>query len=174
MIRLIAAFDRKLLLRMNQWSVPAWLQRWMRLASRAGDGWLWVSVGFALLFFGGDRRREAIEAGIVSACAAAALFLTIKYVVSRERPCPPGTRRWEKLLPTDRFSFPSGHTMMAFAVAVTIGVFYPLLLPVLLFCALSVAASRVVLGLHYMSDVVAGVMIGAGTGLGVLDWFGRL
>jgi undecaprenyl-diphosphatase len=46
-------------------------------------------------------------------------------------------------------------------VAVSLGTFYPAALPVLLFCAVSVAASRVVLGMHYLSDVVAGSALGA-------------
>ena len=60
----------------------------------------------------------------------------------------------------DRFSFPSGHTITAFTVAVSLSMFYPSLTVGLLFCAVSVAASRILLGMHFLSDVLAGALIG--------------
>jgi undecaprenyl-diphosphatase len=68
---------------------------------------------------------------------------------------------WAHLLPPDQFSFPSGHTITAFAVAVALGSFYPEMQPGLFFCAVSVAASRILLGMHFLSDVVAGASLGA-------------
>jgi len=59
--------------------------------------------------------------------------------------------------------------MTAFAVAVPLSMFYPALAIVLLFCALSVAMSRILLGMHFLSDVVAGALIG--TGLGYVAYF---
>ena len=54
--------------------------------------------------------------------------------------------------------------MTAFAVAIPLSLFYPTLGIGLLFCALSIATSRILLGMHFLSDVVAGALIGA-TGL---------
>ncbi len=68
---------------------------------------------------------------------------------------------WATLLPPDQFSFPSGHTITAFAVAVSLSRFYPDLAIGLLFCAVSVAASRILLGMHFLSDVLAGAAIGS-------------
>ena len=172
MIRLIAASDRKLMLRVNRWPAPVWVRRWMVAASRAGDGWLWIPLGAVLLLFGGARRFEAIAAGLVSFFSGLAVFLMVKRAAGRERPCAFEAHCWAKLLPPDRFSFPSGHTISAFAVAVPIAAYYPALLAGLLFCALSVAASRILLGLHYLSDVIAGIAIGTGIGCGVLYGFG--
>jgi undecaprenyl-diphosphatase len=67
-------------------------------------------------------------------------------------------------LPPDQFSFPSGHSISAFAFALSIGLFEPSLMYGLLFCALSVAISRIMLGLHFLSDVIVGSLIGAGLG----------
>jgi undecaprenyl-diphosphatase len=89
-----------------------------------------------------------------------ALFLRIKKATGRKRPCAIEPHCWARLLPPDQFSFPSGHTITAFAVAVTLSLFYPELAPGLLFCALSVAASRILLGMHFLSDVLAGAVIG--------------
>ena len=58
--------------------------------------------------------------------------------------------------------------MTAFAVAIPMILFYPTLIIGLLFCALSIAVSRVLLGMHFLSDVVAGALIG--TGLGYLGY----
>jgi undecaprenyl-diphosphatase len=68
------------------------------------------------------------------------------------------------LLPPDQFSFPSGHTITAFAVTAALAGSYPEMLPGLLFCAVSIAASRVVLGMHFLSDVLAGAALGATLG----------
>lgn len=170
MIRLIAAGDRKLMLQVNRWLAPRWIRKWMLGASRAGDGWLWIAFGFILLMFGGDKRFDALEAGFISVGAGLAIFLVLKRVTGRERPCAMETHCWASLLPPDRFSFPSGHTITAFAVAVPFGLCYRSLLVGLLFCALSVAASRILLGLHYLSDVLAGIGIGSGIGLAAYWW----
>ena len=71
----------------------------------------------------------------------------------------------------DRFSFPSGHSMTAFSIMVSVGHFYPDLQLVLLALALSIAASRIILGMHYLTDVVAGAAIGIGLGLAALCLF---
>jgi undecaprenyl-diphosphatase len=174
MIRLIAAGDRKLMLRVNQWPAPRWIRNWMMWASRAGDGWLWIGVGLIVVLLGGSDRFQALEAGLLAVGAGLAGFFMLKRITGRERPCALETHCWADLLPPDRFSFPSGHTITAFAVAISIGGYYPALLIGLLFCALSVAASRILLGLHYLSDVLAGMAIGAGFGLAAIGWFGRL
>jgi len=81
-----------------------------------------------------------------------------------QAPVPLETHCWSSLLPPDQFSFPSGHSITAFAVAVSLGSFYPTLIEGLLFCAVSVAISRILLGMHFLSDVLAGCAIGAGLG----------
>jgi undecaprenyl-diphosphatase len=65
------------------------------------------------------------------------------------------------LLPPDHFSFPSGHTITAFAVAVPVISQFPGSAPGVLFCAFSIAASRVLLGMHFLSDVAAGAALGS-------------
>jgi undecaprenyl-diphosphatase len=166
MIRMIAAGDRKVMLRVNQWTPPLWVRRWMVWASRAGDGWGWMLFGACVLIWGGAKRFGALEAGLLAVGAGQALFNILKRVTGRARPCATEAHSWATLLPPDRFSFPSGHTITAFAAAVPLGLFYPSLLPALVFCAMSVAASRILLGLHYLSDVIAGIAIGCGLGLG--------
>src|SRR6185295_18525497 len=92
------------------------------------------------------------------------LFLELKRLFKRKRPCALEPHCWAGLLPPDQFSFPSGHTITAFAAAISLGGFYPELLPGLMFCAVIIAASRVVLGMHFLSDVLAGAALGATLG----------
>ena len=61
----------------------------------------------------------------------------------------------------DEFSFPSGHALNAFALAATLGLAVPILFPALLLLAVSIAASRVVLGVHFLTDALAGSALGA-------------
>ena len=63
--------------------------------------------------------------------------------------------------PLDRYSFPSGHTLHAASFTILYGSYEPTLLVVLLPFAVLIAASRIILGLHYPSDVLVGGAIGA-------------
>jgi undecaprenyl-diphosphatase len=152
--------DQRLMRRVNRWEAPRWVRRWMLAATRAGDGWLWWTVGAAVLVFGGPERFRAAAAAILAAGTGIVIFLRIKKATGRKRPCEYEPHCWADLLPPDQFSFPSGHTISAFSVAVSLSLFYPDVAPALLFCALSVAASRIVLGMHFLSDVVAGGALG--------------
>lgn len=154
--------DQVLMRRVNHWRAPRWIRVWMVCATRGGDGWLWYVMGALILLFGGERRLPATGAGALAAGVGIALFLRLKRAAGRRRPGAFEPHCWATLLPPDQFSFPSGHTITAFAVAVSLGRFYPELAVGLLFCALSVAASRILLGMHFLSDVLAGAAIGTG------------
>ena len=153
--------DHSLMRRLNGWRPPRWVRAWMILASRLGDGWLWWGVGVLLLLFGGSGRFLAVGAAATSAAISLVLFRRVKKIIGRTRPCAIAPNCWATLLPPDQFSFPSGHTMTAFSVAVPLSLFYPSLEAGLLFCALSIALSRILLGLHFLSDVLVGLALGA-------------
>lgn len=164
MLGIIASGDHRLMRRVNRWKPPRWIRLWMILATRAGDGWLWYVLGVLILLFGGPSRFEAVAAAGLSSGIGTVVFLTLKRLTGRKRPCAIASHCWATLLPPDQFSFPSGHSINAFSFAVSIGLFEHSLLYGLLFCALSVAISRIMLGLHYLSDVVVGSLIGVGLG----------
>ena len=123
-------------------------------------------MGLIVVLFGGASRFVAVGTAGIAAALGIAVFLFLKKRTNRRRPCAIEPHCWSKLLPPDRFSFPSGHTITAFAVAVSLSAFYPSLLPGLLFCAASVALSRILLGMHFLSDVVAGALIGSSLACG--------
>ena len=140
------------------------MRLWMVAATRGGDGWLWYAMGLVIALTGGPDRFRALGAAVVAVSLGTALQLLLKRVCGRKRPCALAPHCWTTLLPPDKFSFPSGHTITAFAVASSLGVFYPGVLPGLLFCAASVALSRIMLGMHFLSDVLAGAVLGTALG----------
>ena len=150
--------------RVNGWKPPRWMQLWMVAATRGGDGWLWYPMGVVIALAGGPGRFRALAAAMIAVSVGIALQLTLKRACGRKRPRTLAPHCWTTLLPPDRFSFPSGHTITAFAVAVSLGVFYPGVLAGLLFCAASVALSRILLGMHFLSDVLAGAALGTALG----------
>jgi undecaprenyl-diphosphatase len=166
---LITKGDYSVMRRANNWEAPRWVRLYVLSATRGGDGWLWYAMGLAILLLGGKTRFEALGAAGLSSALSVLLFSRLKRLTGRRRPCQIAPHCWATLLPPDQFSFPSGHTMTAFAVAIPLSLFYPTLGIGLLFCALSIATSRIVLGMHFLSDVVAGALIG--TGLGYLGYF---
>jgi undecaprenyl-diphosphatase len=166
---LITKGDHSVMRRANNWEAPRWVQLYLISATRGGDGWLWYAMGLAILILGGKTRFEAVGAAGLSSVLSILLFLWLKRLTGRRRPCQIEPHCWATLLPPDQFSFPSGHTMTAFAVAIPLALFYPTLTIGLLFCALSIAMSRVLLGMHFLSDVVAGALIG--TALGYLGYY---
>jgi undecaprenyl-diphosphatase len=147
--------------RVNGWRAPRWLQLWMICATRGGDGWLWYGMAAVVALLGGPARWQALGAAGLATATGIGVFLWLKRTTRRRRPCALEPHCWSTLLPPDQFSFPSGHTITAFACAISIGYFYPDVSPGLMFCALSIAVSRVILGMHFLSDVVAGAGIGA-------------
>ncbi len=162
----IEARDHEVMRLVHHSRAPRWMLVWMISATRMGDGWLWYSLGVVLLLFGGADRYPALLASITAEAAAVALFRLVKNTSRRKRPCELESHCWARVLPPDQFSFPSGHSMSAFAIAIPLCIFYPEFQAALLLISLSIAASRVILGMHFVSDVVVGSLLGAGLGYG--------
>ncbi len=166
MLNFIAVRDHRVMHKVNGWQPPRWIRLWMICATRGGDGWLWYTMGLIILLFGGGQRFLALACAGTAAGLGILVFLKLKRLAGRRRPCAIEPSCWSRLLPPDQFSFPSGHTITAFAVSLPMMHFYPDLTAGLLFCACSIALSRILLGLHFLSDVVAGAAIGMLLGYG--------
>ncbi len=163
--------DHNLMRRVHRWPAPRWIRLWMICATRGGDGWLWYAMALIIVIFGGAGRFAAVGAAASAAGLGIAVFLSLKKMTGRRRPCAIEPHCWSTLLPPDQFSFPSGHTITAFAVSISLGAFYPALLGGLLFVAASVALSRILLGMHFLSDVLAGATIGSILGCTAILFF---
>lgn len=163
--------DVRLMRRVHRWRAPRWFRYWMLSATRLGDGWLWYSLGIILLLFGGPARHAAVTAATLAAVAGIFLFRALKKMSRRKRPCQLEPHCWSRVLPPDQFSFPSGHAMTAFSTALIVSAFYPNLEWPLYFIAASIAISRIILGMHFLSDVIAGALLGTGLGFSSLVLF---
>lgn len=141
-----------------------------RIASRLGDGVIWYTLmGCLALFFGGEGGHAALQCAIAGV-AGLLIYRKLKGVLVRERPFITHSSIVCAGRPLDRFSFPSGHTLHAVSFTLIAGATVPMLLVILVPLTLLIATSRVVLGLHYPSDVLAGAVLGAALGLATLTW----
>ena len=132
-----------------------------RVVSRLGDGVFWYSLMLALLAAGGTSALSAVGRMTVTGIVCTLIYKWLKSKTSRPRPFAVEAAVRAGADPLDPFSFPSGHTLHAVAFSVVTIAFYPMLGWLLVPFTLLVAASRVVLGLHYPSDVLAGAGLGA-------------
>ena len=136
-----------------------------RIASRLGDGLIWYALILALPpLYGAAGVRAAIVMALTGALGVA-LYTLLKQLFVRERPFITHAAIDQAVAPLDRYSFPSGHTLHAVSFAWQASAHFPQLGWVLLPLAALIASSRVVLGLHYPSDVLAGAAIGAALAL---------
>ncbi|MEO7387739.1 MAG: phosphatase PAP2 family protein [Gammaproteobacteria bacterium] len=136
------------------------VRRYFALVSRLGDGIAWYSL-LALLpvLFGVGAVLPALHMA-VTGVAGVVIYKILKRRLVRERPFHSHRGVRALVEPLDRYSFPSGHTLHAVTFTVMLGNYFPPLLGLVVPFAISVALSRVVLGLHYPTDVLAGGLLG--------------
>ena len=149
-----------------------WVQRPFAIVSRLGDGVFWYCLMAILPLLYGIEGLKASLHMLVTGGVALALYKSLKGVTRRERPCHHASDIMALVPPLDRYSFPSGHTLHAVSFSAVAVYYFPqlgwLLIP---FTAL-VASSRILLGLHYPSDVLVATLIGltlAYSSLSMLD-----
>lgn len=163
-IKFMSQIDDKLFLKIFKDNRRGYFKSFMKLMSRLGDGYVWAFLYFSLYMF---RIKYAI---LYFARAAAAVFicifvfLYIKSFFSRMRPY----KKHDKvpiMYPPDKHSFPSGHTMVGFAISFSVGS-YSFGSAILFYTIASlIAFSRVYVGLHYPLDVICGIVLGSVIGM---------
>lgn len=165
--------ESRLCLRCNRWLARRAIARLFGAISRLGDGAFWYALMLAMAACGGGMGRIAALHMALTGALAAGLYRTLKHWTRRPRPFRAHREIILHVPPLDEFSFPSGHTLHAVCFTIIALAYVPLLAPLLVPFALLVAASRVVLGLHYPSDVLAAALLGGLLATGSL-WAGRL
>lgn len=156
----MSEWDSSLCIRVNRTSHYLWVRLWFRLISRLGDGMFWYAVMLGIVLTQGDAGVvPAIHMGLAG-LTGTLVYKWLKGKTLRPRPYEVHQDIWLTGRPLDRFSFPSGHTLHAVAFCSVGLTYYPELAWLLLPFTIMVGISRVILGLHYPSDVIAGAVIG--------------
>jgi undecaprenyl-diphosphatase len=159
--RRVDAFEHAWCLLLNRGCSVRLVRKLFSTVSRLGDGIFWYTLILLLpVVYGEAGLMPALRMALVGFIGLA-LYKSLKSRLVRERPyiSLAGVVAGTKAL--DRYSFPSGHTLHAVSFTVLATTSFPMLSVLLVPFAVLVAASRVVLGLHYPSDVLAGAAIGA-------------
>lgn len=147
--------------RVNRLSRRRGVRWFFSIVSRLGDGWFWLGAGGSLLFARGAVVLPDVLVLVAAAAAGIVIYKQLKHRLVRERPYINHRAISCGAAPLDRYSFPSGHTLHAVSFTILFHQLEPLLTMVTLPFAILVAASRVILGLHYPSDVIIGAVLGA-------------
>lgn len=152
--------DSSLCVAVNHTSQYRLIGNIFRLVSRLGDGLFWYGLMIGILLIKGADGIVPVLHMALAGLFGTLLYKWIKGKTLRPRPYEVRQDIWLTGTPLDKFSFPSGHTLHAVVFGlVAIHYFPQLTIIVAPFTAL-VGLSRVVLGLHYPSDVLAGALIG--------------
>jgi undecaprenyl-diphosphatase len=161
-IRRFDAAELSLCLLLNRGCTSQPVREFFGAVSRLGDGAFWCALIVALPFlYGASGRWPALQMALTGLIGVA-LYKALKRTLARERPFIQCDRIALGTAPLDRYSFPSGHTLHAVSFTTMCTSYFPELGVVLVPFALLIAASRVILGLHYPTDVLAGAALGFG------------
>jgi undecaprenyl-diphosphatase len=163
MLARIAGFDITAVLWLSARRRDA-LSRFMLAATRIGDGYLWAAIGFLMLLFAGHGAQVFGQMALAFGVELS-VYKLVKKNACRQRPFVKFPSIINLVQPPDEFSFPSGHTAAAFVTATVVGASVPVLLAPLVLLALVIGTSRVYLGVHYPSDVLAGMALGICSGV---------
>ena len=136
--------------------------------SRLGDGIVWYLLILLLPVVYGDAGLKPAARMALVALSGVLLYKFLKSRLVRERPYISLSGIVAGTAPLDRYSFPSGHTLHATSLTILAVSSFHELAWVLIPFALLIGGSRVVLGLHYPTDVAAGAVIGASLAAGAM------
>lgn len=159
---MLARLDNRLLYAMRTRGHGRGIESIAKDLGRIGEyGWIWLAIGIVLAIADPDRGEDWLVAGILGPVAIGLNFV-VKVIVRRPRPVLEG-------LPPlggapSSLSFPSAHATSSFACATAMTRIAPEA-AVLFLLAGALAVGRPYLGMHYPSDVLAGVVLGTALGL---------
>lgn len=161
MLQLIAQLDDRFRLYLKRHALSPFLNRLLRIYTRLGDGYVWALT--ALYIFIVLARPVAIDILLRSLLAGGIsliLYWAVKLSTRRRRPCNAVPGVHAEVPPLDKYSFPSGHTMNNLAAGFTVLALAPQVGWIVVFMPITWGLLRIYYGVHWLSDIVAGVILG--------------
>jgi len=157
-LRSVLEWDARLSDQMRVAEKPGALRVLAVVFAHSGDSWLWGPALIGLWYVGDSFWKEWAVVQFGGITVLAALVMSIKFIVRRRRP----EGEWGSIYRnTDPHSFPSGHAARSFLIAVLATGLGPSWLAIVLWIwSPLVALARVAMGVHYVSDIVAGAVFG--------------
>lgn len=137
------------------------IRRFFERVSKLGDWPYWAAMGGVLASIEGSNAPRLILHFLVTAAIAVGVYKLLKRTLVRERPFIANGNILCGAAPLDKYSFPSGHTLHAVMFSILLSAVDPLFVLLCVPFAVLVAVSRIILGLHYPSDVLVGAALGA-------------
>lgn len=166
MLQRIQDLDERFARSVQEQDQPRLVRALAVVLAHSGDSWFWI-LGLAVLWWFGDAYwKQLAVAMLIGILATALLVMAIKFTVRRSRP----EGEWGRIYrSTDPHSFPSGHAARSTMLAVLALGLGPLWLGVsMLIWAPLVGLARMIMGVHYPSDILAGMVFGIIMGILVL------
>ncbi|MCG2609229.1 MULTISPECIES: phosphatase PAP2 family protein [unclassified Acinetobacter] len=160
--------DLKGCLYLNHFSHSQAVAYFFKMISRFGNGLFWLIMLASLWMLEGVFYLVQLVYLLLSGSVGTLIYKILKQKTVRPRPYQVHQVIRMQEQPLDHFSFPSGHTLHAVMASAVLGHIQPMLLILMLPFTILVAISRMVLGLHYPSDVVVGALIGAVVASGII------
>jgi undecaprenyl-diphosphatase len=145
---------------LNRSSQLGAIRRFFSVVSRLGDGYFWYALVGVQVWINGWQGIVPAAHILLTAGVGVAVYKVIKAYAVRERPFVSDSGIRCACTPLDKYSFPSGHTLHAVSFSLMLAHYVPELAPLCLGFTVLVGLSRVILGLHYPTDVAAGAVLG--------------
>lgn len=156
--RQIQLWDTKIILRIVSGRTDK-KTAFFKLMSSMGDGYWWAILGIVVWYFS-DFNSDWLKMCLTAFAIELICYKLIKHFTTRRRPYQ-RYQAVEKLVePIDTYSFPSGHTAAATVAAMIFSYAFFWIIPIAVIIVMLIGFSRIYLGVHYLSDVIIGFLLG--------------
>ncbi len=154
----VVDWDRRLSARLTLSRQARFRRKGAVLGAHLGDSLLWLGLGLLALMLGNAAVREMVFVTALAVLLSVGSVTLVKPRLRRQRPRSDMKGLfWDRF---DRYSFPSGHAARTASIAIVMGLNYPRYAPPLFLLPFIVGLCRIALGIHYLSDILVGLLIG--------------